>query len=136
MAQHEVVELTTYITNLRLIDTWKGTTQQLLTHFKERLCLFNSLVEEFDKIPETMYIGFLQQAVKSIPDLHQVCIMDIVWCQETGSSGTLSYQSYYEQLKSATYHHDITVNSAVKHPRADTQLSHEDDNFGIHQFQT
>ena len=24
MAQHEIVELTTYITNLRLTDTWKG----------------------------------------------------------------------------------------------------------------
>ena len=79
MAQHETVELTTYITNLRLTDTWKAATQQFLTYFKKKLCLLDSLVEESDKIPETTCIVFLQQAVKSIPDLCQVHVMDTVW---------------------------------------------------------
>ena len=39
MAQHEVVTLTTYITNLSLTDSWKGTTRQFLCHFKEKLRL-------------------------------------------------------------------------------------------------
>ena len=34
VAQHEVVTLTTYITNLSLTDSWKGTTRQFLSHFK------------------------------------------------------------------------------------------------------
>ena len=131
MGQHEIVELTTNITNLRLTNTWQGTTKQFLTHFKEKLHLLDSLVEESDKIPKTTHIGFLQQAVKSIPDLHQFCVMDTVWHQETGSSGALSYQSYYDLLKSAAYHHDITVNSAVKSHRAYTFLTHEDDDFGM-----
>ena len=70
MAQQEIVELTSYITNLRLTDTWIGTTQQLfLTHFKEKLCLLDPLVEESDKIPKTICIVFLQQAVEFISNL-------------------------------------------------------------------
>ena len=98
-------------------------TQQFLTHFKETLHLLDSLVKESDKILETTYIVFLQQAVKSIPDLCQVNVMDTIWHQKTGLSGTLSYQSYYELLKSATYCHNITVNSAVKHCGAYTHLT-------------
>ena len=69
MAQHEIVELITYITNLRLTDTWKGMTQWFLTQIKEKLCLLDSLVEESDKIPKNTHIVFLQQVVESIPDL-------------------------------------------------------------------
>ena len=78
MAQHEIVELTLYITNLWLTDTWKRTTQQFHTHFKGKLCLLDSLVEESDKIPKTTHIIFLQQVVESIPDLCLVCVMDTV----------------------------------------------------------
>ena len=37
VAQHEVVTLTTYITNLSLTDNWEGTACQFLSHFKEKL---------------------------------------------------------------------------------------------------
>ena len=130
MAQHEIVELTTYTNNLRITDTWKGTTQQLPAHFKEKLCLLDSLVEESNEFPETTCISFLQQAVESIPDLCQVHVMDTVWHQETGSSGTLSYQIYYDLLRSAAYHHHITTNSAIKCCRAYTYLTQEDDGMG------
>ena len=36
--------LTTYITNLSLTDSWKGTTHQFLSHFKEKHCLLDSLI--------------------------------------------------------------------------------------------
>ena len=80
---------------------------QFLTYFKEKLCLLYSLEEESDKIPQTTCITFLQQVVKSIPYIQQVCIM-----------GT-------------AYHHNIAVNSAAKHHRAYTHLTHMDDNFGM-----
>ena len=57
--QHEVVTLTTYITNLSITDSWKGTTRQFLSHFKEKLRLLDSLVPHADKIPETVRISFL-----------------------------------------------------------------------------
>ena len=50
MAQHEIGELT-ICGNVRLTHTWKLTTQQFHTHFKEKICLLDSLVEESDKIP-------------------------------------------------------------------------------------
>ena len=37
------------------------------------------------------------------------------------------YQSYYDLLNSAAYHHDIAVNSTVKHHRAYTHLTNDDD---------
>ena len=54
IAQHEVVTLTTYITNLSLTDSWKGTTRQFFSHFKEKLRLLDSLVPDTDRIPETV----------------------------------------------------------------------------------
>ena len=44
VGQHEIVTLTTYITNLSHTDSWKSTTDQFLSHFKEKLHLLDSLV--------------------------------------------------------------------------------------------
>ena len=46
VAQHEVVNLTTYITTLNLADSWKGTTRQFLSHFKAKLRLLDILVPD------------------------------------------------------------------------------------------
>ena len=54
VAQHEVLTLTTYITNQSLTDSWKGTTRQFFSQFKEKLRLLDSLVPDNDKIPETV----------------------------------------------------------------------------------
>ena len=61
VAQHEVVTLTTYITNLSLTDSWKGTTRQFLSHFKEKLKLLDNLVPDTDKIPKTVRITYRGQ---------------------------------------------------------------------------
>ena len=65
-AQHEVVTLTTYITNLNLTDRWKHTTRHFLSHFKEKLRLLDSLATDADKIQETVRITFLLKAVDKI----------------------------------------------------------------------
>ena len=44
VAQHDIIALTTEITNLTLNDSWKGTVRQFLSHFKEKLRLLDSLV--------------------------------------------------------------------------------------------
>ena len=74
---------------------------------------------------------FSKEAVESIPDLCHVCIIDIVCHQKTGSSDTLSYQTYYDLLKSDVYHLNIAINSAVRHCRAYNHLTYDDDNFGV-----
>ena len=75
VAQHEVVTLTTYITNLSLTDSWKGITRQFLRHFKEKLRLLDNLVPDTDKIPETVRITVLQRAVQQNHDLRQIHVL-------------------------------------------------------------
>ena len=53
VAQHEVVTLTTYITNLSLTESWKGTTTQFLSHFKEKsdyLTVLYLILTRFQKL--------------------------------------------------------------------------------------
>ena len=87
VTQHEVVTLTTYITNLSLTDSWKGTNRQFLSHFKEELRLLDSLVSDTDKIPEPVRITFLQRAVQQNYDIRQIHVLDSVWRSKTGSTG-------------------------------------------------
>ena len=53
VAQHDIITLTTEITNLTLNDSWKGTVRQFLSHLKEKLRLLDSLVPVSDQLPET-----------------------------------------------------------------------------------
>ena len=62
VVQHEVVSLTTYITNPSLTGNWKGTTHQLLSQFKQKHCSLDSLVPDTDKIQETDRITLPQMA--------------------------------------------------------------------------
>ena len=96
VAQHEVVALTTYITNLSLTDSWKGTTRQFLSHFKEKLRLLDSLIPDTDKIPETVRITFLQRAVQQNHDLRQIHVLDSVWRSKIGSTGKFTFEVYYD----------------------------------------
>ena len=66
MAQHAIVELTSYITNLHLTDTWKGTTQQFLAHFNEKLCPLDSFVPYSDHLPESTWLVCLPPTSCSI----------------------------------------------------------------------
>ena len=59
VAQHDIITLTTEITNLTLNDSWKATVRQFLSHFKEKLRLLDSLVPVSDQLPETTRITFL-----------------------------------------------------------------------------
>ena len=72
VAQHDIITLTTDITNLTLNDSWKGTVRQFLSYFKEKLRLLDSLVPVSDQLPETTRITFLQKAVQQNHDLRQI----------------------------------------------------------------
>ena len=89
----KVVTLTTYITNLNLTDSWKGTTRHFLCHLKEKLRLLDSLVLDTDKIPETVRITCLQRAVQQNHDLRQIHVLDSVWRSKTGSTENLLLKS-------------------------------------------
>ena len=93
VAQHDIITLTTDITNLTLNDSWKGTVRQFLSHFKEKLRLLDSLVPVSDQLPETTRITFLHRAVQQNHVLRQIHVMDSVWRFKTDSTDTLTFDT-------------------------------------------
>ena len=107
VAQHDIITLTTDITNPTLNDSWKGTVRQFLSHFKEKLRLLDSLVPVSDQLPETTIITFLQRAVQQNHDLRQIHVMDSVWRFKTDSTDTLTFETYYNLLWDAARQYDL-----------------------------
>ena len=107
VAQHDIITLTTEITNLTLNDSWKGTVRQFLSHFKEKLSLLDSLVPVSDQLPETTRLTFLQRAVQQNHDLRQIHVMDSVWRFKTDSTEALTFDTYYNLLWDAAHQYDI-----------------------------
>ena len=107
VAQHDIITLTTEITNLTLNDSWKGTVRQFLSHFKEKLRLLDSLVPVSDQLPEITRITFLQRAVQQNHDLRQIHVMDSVWRFKTDSTEALTFETYYNLLWDAAHQYDI-----------------------------
>ena len=93
VAQHDIITLTTEITNLTLNDSWKGTVRQFLSHFKEKLRLLDSLVPVSDQLPETTRLTFLQRVVQQNHDLRQIHVMDSVWRFKTESTEALTFDN-------------------------------------------
>ena len=107
VAQHDIITLTTEITNLTFNDSWKGTVRQFLSHFKEKLRLLDSLVPVSDQLPETTRLTFLQRAVQQNHDLRQIHVMDSVWRFKTDSTEALTFDTYYNLLWDAAHQYDI-----------------------------
>ena len=127
VAQHDIITLTTDITNLTLNDSWKGTVRQFLSHFKEKLRLLDSLVPVSDQLPETTRITFLQRAVQQNHDLRQIHVMDSVWRFKTDSTDTLTFETYYNLLWDAAHQYDL--HHTKKGPQRKASLSqHEEVN--------
>ena len=107
VAQHDIITLTTEITNLTLNDSWKGTVRQFLSHFKEKLRLLDSLVPVSDQLPEITRLTFLQRAVQEDHDLRQIHVMDSVWRFKTDSTEALTFDTYYNLLWDAAHQYDL-----------------------------
>ena len=125
VAQHDIITLTTDITNLTLNDSWKGTVKQFLSHFKEKLRLLDSLVPISDQLPETTRITFLQRAVQQNHDLRQIHVMDSVWRFKTESTDTLTFETYYNLLWDAAYQYDL--HHTKKGPQRKAFLSQQEE---------
>ena len=138
VAQHDIITLTTDITNLTLNDSWKGTVRQFLSHFKEKLRLLDSLVPVSDQLPEISRITFLQRAVQQNHDLRQIHVMDSVWRFKTESTDTLTFETYYNLLWDAAHQYDL--HHTKKGPQRKAFLSQQEevsdaDDYGIEEEQ-
>ena len=107
VTQHDIITLTTDITNLTINDSWKGTVRQFLSHFKEKLRLLDSLVPVSDQLPETTRLTFPQRAVQQNHDFRQIHVMDSVWRFKTDSTEALTFDTYYKLLWDAAHQYDI-----------------------------
>ena len=125
VAQHDIITLTTDITNLTLNDSWKGTVRQFLSHFKEKLRLLDSLVPVSDQLPETTRITFLQRAVQQNHDLRQIHVMDSVWRFKTDSTDALTFDTYYNLLWDAAHQYDL--HQVKKGPQRKAFLSQQEE---------
>ena len=86
--------------------------------FKEKLHLSDSVVPDTDKIPETVRITVLQQAVQKNPDLRQIHVLDSVWRSKIGSTGKFTFELYYVLLWNAAYQHDLNNAAGQKKRQA------------------
>ena len=125
VAQHDIITLTTEVTNLTLNDSWKGTVRQFLSHFKEKLRLLDSLVPVSDQLPETTRITFLQRAVQQNHDIRQIHVMDSVWRFKTDSTEALTFETYYNLLWDAAYQYDL--HQVKKRPQRKAFFSQQED---------
>ena len=107
VAQHDIITLTTEISNLTLNDSWKGTVRQFLSHFKEKLRLLDGLVPVSDQLPEITRLTFLQRAVQQNHDLRQIHVMNSVWRFKTDSTEALTFDTYYNLLWDAAHQYDL-----------------------------
>ena len=123
--QHKVVTLSTSIRSPT--DSWKGAACWFLCHFKEKLCLLDSLVPDTDKIPETVRITFLQRAIQKNHDLRQIHGLDSVWRSKTGSTGKFTFEVYYDLLWNAAYRNDLNIASG--HKKRQAFISQQVDSF-------
>ena len=138
VAQHDIITLTTDITNLTLNDSWKGTVRQFLSHFKEKLRLLDSLVPVFYQLPEITRITLLQRAVQQNHNLRQIHVMDSVWRFKTESTDTLTFETYYNLLWDAAHQYDL--HHTKKGPQRKAFLSQQEevsdeDDYGIEEEQ-
>ena len=110
LSRYEIMRLTTYITNFKLDDSWRGRTM----HFKEQLHLLDCLVTPEAKLPDTARLTFLQTAVESIPDQHHVQIVGGAMRTNSHTTMPISYDEYFELLQDPAFHHDRSLKTTNK----------------------
>ena len=110
----EINRITKYLTNIKLDDTWRGTNESFPIHYNDQLPLLDSLVDSGEKLPDNTRVTFLESVVESVPDLQRVKITDNVFLAQLGSTGPISYRSYFDLLKDAAFHLDQSTKRGNK----------------------
>ena len=103
-------KLTHYLTNTVLDGQFRGTTQQFVQHFNEQFRRLDDLTDISERMPESIKMALLQNAVKDIPQLSIVETLDeytTTTCGD-GSFTHLNYSSYYNLLINACVRYDAT----------------------------
>ena len=101
------------VTNTVLDSQFRGTTQQFVLHFNEQFRRLNELTDLSQRMPDSIKMALLQNAVKDIPQLSIVESLD-EYTSTTSGDGSfthLHYSSYYNLLINACVWYDATNTS-------------------------
>ena len=107
-------KITHYLTNTVLDSQFRGTTQQFVLHFNEQFRGLDDLTDISERMPESIKMALLQNAVKDIPQLSIVETLHeytSTTCGD-GSFTHLNYSSYYNLLINACVRYDATKTSS------------------------
>ena len=106
-------KLTHYVTNTVLDIQFRGTTQQFVLHFDEQFKRLDELTDLSERMPDSIKMTLLQNAVKDIPQLSIVETLD-EYTSTTSGDGSFThhnYLSYYNVLIDACVRYDATNTS-------------------------
>ena len=106
-------KITHYVTNTELDSQFRGTTQQSVLHFYEEFRRLDDLTDISERMPESIKMALLQNAVKDIPQLSIVETLDEYTSTTCGNGSFthLNYSSYYNLLINACVRYDATKTS-------------------------
>ena len=113
MGASEKRNLTHYVTNTVLDSQFRGTSSQFVLHFNEQFRRLDELTDLTERMPESIKMAFLQNAVKDIPQLSIVKTLH-EYTSTTSGAGSfthLTYTSYYNLLMNACVKYDATNTS-------------------------
>ena len=94
--------LTRYVTNSVLDNQFRGTTTQFVLHFNEQFGRLDELTDPSERMPDSIKMALLQNAVKDIPQLSIV---------ETLDEYTSTTSGMVHSLTSTT--HPLTISSSM-----------------------
>ena len=106
-------KITHYLTNTVLDSQFRGTTQQFVLHFNEQFRRLDDLTDISERMPDSIKMALLQNAVKDIPHLSIVETLDEYTSTTCGNGSFthLNYSSYYNLLINACVRYDATKTS-------------------------
>ena len=112
-------KLMQYVTNTVLDSEFRGTSQQFVLHFNEQFRRLDELTDLAERMPESIKMALLQNAVKDIPQLSIVEILDEYTSTTSGAGSCtqLTYTFYYNLLINACGRYDATNTSTPSKSR-------------------
>ena len=106
-------KLTNYVTNTVLGSQIRGSSQEFVLHFNEQFRRLDEVIDLAERMPESIKMVLLQNAVKDIPQLSIVESLD-EYTSTTSGGGSCTqfiYTSYYNLLINACVRYDATNTS-------------------------
>ena len=89
----EKTKLTHYVTNTVPNSQFRGTSQQFVLHFHEQFRRLDELTELSERMPESIMMALLQNAVKDIAQLSNVKTLD-KYTSTTSGAGSCTPLTY------------------------------------------